>query len=66
VAAPRRTPQEMLSRLEVRHDELLTRLNELNEQILAALAELTEKRPADSPQRASRQEISHGNLATTC
>lgn len=66
MATPRRTPQDMLSRLEVRHDEMLTRLDELNEQILAALAKLTEKRPVESPDRMSRQEVSHGNLVTNC
>ena len=66
MAAPRRTPQEMLARLDLRHDELLSRLDDLNTQILAALEELASKRPDDSVAKTSGRQSQHTDAAVTC
>jgi hypothetical protein len=42
------TPQELLDRLESRHDELIQKLDDLNVQIEAALAQFAKKRSEDS------------------
>ena len=45
-------PQELLDRLDARHDELIERLDELNGQIERALSDLSRSR-AESMQRAA-------------
>lgn len=47
------TPQEMLDRLDSRHDELIQKLDELNSQIEAALAQFAKARGEE----AGTQEI---------
>lgn len=42
--------QELLDRLEKRHDELIDRLDELNGRIEKALADLAQARAASTPQ----------------
>jgi hypothetical protein len=46
------TPQEMLDRLDVRHDELIERLDELNGRIEQALVDMAQAR-AESTQQAA-------------
>jgi len=43
------TPQEMLERLDSRHDELIHKLDELNAQIEAALQQFTKARSEANP-----------------
>jgi hypothetical protein len=43
------TPQELLDRLDTRHDELIQKLDDLNSQIEAALAQFAKKRSEESP-----------------
>ena len=40
------TPQELLDRLDSRHDELIQKLDDLNAQIEAALAQFAKARPS--------------------
>lgn len=51
------TPQEMLDRLDTRHDELIQKLDDLNTQIEAALAQFAKARGADEPVQPVAGEI---------
>jgi hypothetical protein len=53
MSAPLPTPQEMLDRLDVRHDELIAKLDELNGQIEKALADLAVARAEPVVQQAA-------------
>jgi hypothetical protein len=43
------TPQELLDRLDARHDELIERLDELNGRIEKALVDLSQARAETAP-----------------
>lgn len=51
MASPPPNPQELVRRLDARHDELIQRLDELNVQVEAALAEFATARDAANPGR---------------
>jgi hypothetical protein len=50
------TPQEMLERLDSRHDELIHKLDELNAQIEAALQQFTKARSEANPAQEAAVE----------
>ena len=53
MSAPLATPQEMLDRLDARHDELIAKLEELNVQIEKALADMAVARAEPVVQQAA-------------
>ena len=52
MSATSSSPQELLDRLDSRHDELIARLDELNAQIERALADLAKSREVDTRKAA--------------
>ncbi len=55
MASPPPNPQELVRRLDARHEELIRRLDELNDQIEQALAEFATARDAPAGNAVGRR-----------